>query len=199
MTALAPSSSSPSAKLGAIRSRFGTTRGLVRLALSYPQAALLPQAMRHPDPASVRRLVFVCHGNICRSAFADVAARAIGLEVASFGLSTYADAPAHPPAVAAAAALGIDLAAHRTTPAEDFMPRPGDLLLAMELRQLARLAADPTLADAPRSLLGLWASPPVPHLHDPFGLDDAYMLTCFRRIEVAVRHLKTAFPGAAAS
>lgn len=195
MTAPAPAPSPVwSSAFGA---RFGTARGLARLMLSYAQAAALPRAVRHPDPASVRRLVFVCHGNICRSAFAEVAARAIGLEAASFGLSTYAGAPAHPPAVAAAARLGYDLSAHRALPAADFDPRPGDLLFAMELRQLARLAADPRLAGVPRTLLGLWAAPPLPHLHDPFGLDDAYMLACLTRIERAVARLRPAFPGAA--
>ena len=53
-----------------IRPRFGTLRGLVRLALSYPQLFLGLGAGRPVDPATVRRLVFVCQGNICRSAFA---------------------------------------------------------------------------------------------------------------------------------
>ena len=179
-----------------LRSRFGTPRGLVRLALSYPQFALLPAAERNPDPAEIRRLVFVCHGNICRSAYAEAVACSLDLATASFGLSTYAGGPAHPPAVAAGLALGHDMSAHRTTRAEDFDLRPGDLLLAMEVRQLARLAADPRLGGAARSLLGLWAQPPMPHLHDPFGLDDAYMTTCLRRIGVAVAGLKEAFPGA---
>lgn len=195
MTLLSP----PPAPTGTsrLRARFGTARGLIRLALSYAQAAGLPRAVRHPDPRSVRRLVFVCHGNICRSAFAEAAARTIGLDAASFGLSTYGGGPAYPPAVAAAARLGIDLGTHRTTRAEDFALRPGDLLLAMELRQLIRLAGDERLAAAPRTLLGLWAAPPMPHLHDPFGLDEAYMLTCLERIERAVKRLKAAFPATA--
>ena len=57
-----------------IRPRFGTLRGLVRLALSYPQLFLGLGAGRPVDPATVRRLVFVCQGNICRSAFAEAAA-----------------------------------------------------------------------------------------------------------------------------
>ena len=178
--------------------RFGTARGLARLLLSYGQAALL-LPRRVPDPWSVRRLVFVCQGNICRSAYAEEASRARGLAAASFGLSTLSGKPAYPPAVAAAAVLGRDLSAHRTTRREDFEPRPGDLLLAMEVRQLGRLAADPALAGAPRDLLGLWARPPVPHLHDPYGLDPAYMATCLARIETAVEALARAFPGAAAS
>ncbi len=66
-----------------IRPRFGTLRGLVRLALSYPQLFLGLGAGRPVDPATVRRLVFVCQGNICRSAFAEAAARRAGLRAAS--------------------------------------------------------------------------------------------------------------------
>lgn len=180
-----------------LAARFGTGRGLLRLLLSYGQVTLLGRAV--PDPASVKRLVFVCQGNICRSAYAEATARARGLGAASFGLSTESGKLAHPPAIATAAVLGHDLSGHRTTRREDFKPQPGDLYLVMEVRQLARLAVDPQLAAAPRDLLGLWTRPKVPHLHDPYGLDPAYMLTCLNRIEAAVDALARAFPGAAAS
>jgi protein-tyrosine phosphatase len=185
--------------MGLLTSTFGTTRGLVRLGLSYGEVALGAAGISRPDPAAVRRLVFVCHGNICRSAFADVVARRAGLRVTSFGLSTDAGKGAHPPAIEAAAELGFDLTAHRTTRGGDFLPEPGDYLLAMETRQLRRMAGDAWLAALPRGLLGLYASPVMPHLHDPYELDPAYMLTCLKRIESAVVNLATAFPGALVS
>jgi protein-tyrosine phosphatase len=79
------------------------------------------------------------------------------------------------------------------------MPQAGDYLLAMETRQLRRLARDARLAQLPRGLLGADASPPVPHLHDPYALDPAYMLTCLKRIESAVARLSLIFPGARVS
>ena len=179
-----------------IDARFGTYRGAIRLALSYLQVGSGQAWVKPPVAADVRRLVFVCHGNICRSAFADVVARQAGLSVASFGLSTSADKPAHPPAVAAAARLGHDMTAHRTTRVEDYVPLPGDLLLAMEVRHLQKMAHNARIADVPRSLLGLWTSPKMPHLHDPYELDPAYMDTCLRRIKAAVPALVSAFPGA---
>jgi protein-tyrosine phosphatase len=182
-----------------LNARYGTPRGLIRLLLSHVQHAGRQAWIKAPDPAQVRRLVFVCQGNICRSAFADVLARRMGAETASFGLSTSAGGIAHPPAAEAAAALGVDLSAHRTARVEDYVPRDGDLLLAMEVRQLARIAADPRLAHLPRSLLGLWASPRRPHLHDPYKLDRRYMLTCLALIEGAVTRLVADFPGARAS
>lgn len=179
-----------------IKSRFGTFRGLVRLALSYPQLLLGRSASSAPDAAQVRRLVFVCQGNICRSAFADVAARQAGLNVASFGLSTTTGRGAHPPAILAAQALGHDLSAHRAIDMQDYVPQDGDLLLAMEVRQLHRLAADPRMKHIPRVLLGRWTRPMLPHLHDPYSLDDRYMATCLKRIDRAIPQLVRAFPGA---
>ena len=179
-----------------IISRFGTVRGLVRLGLSYPQWLLGLSGSRAPDPARVRRLVFLCQGNICRSAFADVVARRAGMNVASFGLSTHGGRPAHEPAITAAAAMGHEMGAHRASDLTDYVPQEGDLILAMEVRQLHKLAADPRVAHVPRQLLGLWARPTMPHLHDPYGLDDRYMLHCLRRIERAVEGLVRDFPGA---
>jgi protein-tyrosine phosphatase len=177
-----------------INARFGTYRGAIRLGLSYLQVASGQAWVKPPVAAVVKRLVFVCHGNICRSAFADVVARSAGMSVASFGLSTSADMPAHPPAVAAASRLGHDMTAHRTTRVEEYVPLPGDLLLAMEVRHLQKIANNGRIADVPRTLLGLWATPKMPHLHDPYELESAYMDTCLRRIESAIPALVSAFP-----
>lgn len=179
-----------------IRAQFGTCRGLVRLALSYPQIWLRRSGAIDADPAAVRRLVFVCQGNICRSAFADIVARQAGLNSASFGLSTTTGRPAHGPAISAAQSLGYDLSRHAAIDMADYAPQDGDLLLAMEVRQLHRLANDPRLAPLPRMLLGRWTSPLTPHLHDPYGLGDRYMTRCLGRIEQAVGRLAKDFPGA---
>lgn len=182
-----------------IRARFGTVRGLVRLALSYPQLLLGLSASRPADPRQVRRLVFVCQGNICRSAFADVAARKAGLNTGSFGLSTTSGRAAHPPAILAAKAIGHDLSDHVALDLADYAPEAGDLLLAMEVRQLHRLAADPRVAHLPRMLLGRWTRPMLPHLHDPYSLDDRYMAQCLARIDGAIGRLVNAFPNARVS
>jgi protein-tyrosine phosphatase len=179
-----------------IASRFGTSRGLIRLLLAHVQVALGAAKIVAAEPEAVRRLVFVCQGNICRSAFAEALARRRGMASCSFGLSTATGIEAHPPATETARLLGIDLGSHRATASPDYAPRPGDLLLAMEVRQLDRIAADPRLAGLPRSLLGLWATPPRPHLHDPYSLSDAYMRTCFEVIDTAVAALDRAFPNA---
>lgn len=179
-----------------IAARFGTYRGLVRLLLSHVELAIGRGGVRVGAPEDVRRLVFICHGNICRSAFADVVARRAGLSVASFGLSTESGKPAHGPAIEAAARLGHDMGAHRATDLPDYQPRAGDLLIAMETRQLRRLAGDGRLSGLPRTLLGLYTRPAVPHLHDPYSLSDAYMDRCLARIETAIPVLRATFVNA---
>ena len=92
--------------------------------------------------------------------------------------------------------LGLDMSGHRTTSVQDFVPQEGDYLLAMEVRHLRKLAANAALAHLPRGLLGNYVPFPLPHLHDPYGLDDRYMAHCLQRIERAVEGLVTDFPGA---
>ena len=172
-----------------IRAYFGTFRGLVRLALSHLQSLANRAGPRRPE-VDVRRLVFVCQGNICRSAFAQAVAESTGLHTMSIGLSTNSGRPAHGPAIDTARELGFDLSQHRATALADYKAKAGDLLLAMEVRQLQTLAVSPHTADVPRILLGRWSWPFL-HLHDPYKLDDAYMRHCLQRIERAVRRLKS--------
>ncbi|MCE3261611.1 MAG: phosphotyrosine protein phosphatase [Pseudoduganella sp.] len=180
----------------AINRRFGTWRGLVRLLLAYGELAcgrLRPFQLRHPE--QVRRLVFVCLGNICRSAYAEQVARAEGLACASLGLSTTSGAASPQAALAAAQRAGVAMHAHRACDWKDFDLQPGDLLLVMEVRQARelqrRLAGR---SDVQLALLGNWCAPPMPHLHDPFTLSDGYFDQCFLRVQQAVRRLAAALP-----
>ena len=178
---------------------YGTWLGALRLALAHAEVLSGQTGAVPPDPAQVRRLVFVFHGNICRSAYAQVLARRAGMNVASFGLSTSSGKSAWPVVTEVAAARGIDLTAHRTTRIEDFVPLPGDYLLGMETRHLRKLAEHPLTAVLPRGLLGTYCDPTVPHLHDPYKLDPAYLEICLTRIERAVEGLVRRYPAATAA
>jgi protein-tyrosine phosphatase len=179
-----------------IKHRFGTFRGLVRTALGYAELASgRLSAFKLRDPASVRRVVFVCHGNICRSAYAHMVANRLGMHVASLGLSTTTGNASPKPALAAAKRLGVDMSAHRACDLKDFDVQSGDLFLVMEVRQahkLRRLLGK--RRDVHVSLLGLWGQPPMPHLHDPYTLSDQYFDACFKRVELAVERLARALP-----
>lgn len=180
----------------AINRRFGTWRGLVRLLLAYGELAtgrLRPFQLQQPQ--QVRRLVFVCLGNICRSAYAEQVARAEGLACASFGLSTTTGVGSPEEAVAASGRAGLPMAAHRACDWKDFDLQPGDLLLVMEVRQAHELRRRlGGRSDVQVALLGNWCSPPVPHLHDPFTLSPGYFDQCFVRVQQAVRRLGAELP-----
>lgn len=172
-----------------IAGSFGTHRGLVRMLLGETEylAGRVNQFLQ-PDLAATQRLVFVCLGNINRSAFAEGVAAASGLNTVSIGLSTSTGNPAFHMAIDTARHFGIDLQAHRATDFTDYEYRPGDLLLAMEIRHAHHLAS---LGIPPQSitLLGHWATPHRIHLHDPHTLSGAYFRTCFSLIHSAVREL----------
>lgn len=179
-----------------INHRFGTFRGLVRAALGYAElgSGRLAQ-FRLRDPEFVQRVVFVCHGNICRSAYAHMIANRLGMRVASLGLSTSTGTNSPPPARASARRLGVDMDAHQATSWDDFKVRPGDLFLVMEVRQAHEMRRRLGERDDVRvSLLGMWGQPVMPHLHDPYTLCDPYFDTCFRRVELAVERLAAALP-----
>jgi protein-tyrosine phosphatase len=168
-----------------IASQFGTFRGAVRLILSYGQVAA-GATPRTIDWTKIDRLVFVCRGNICRSAFADIVAREQQLPSASFGLSTTTGLPADTQAIKTAMGLNVDMSRHTATNISEFVGAPGDLLLAMEVRQVHWLRGLPQFDGNSVTLLGNYASPILPHLHDPVQLSPAYMDTCLRRIKRAV-------------
>ncbi|WOE76260.1 phosphotyrosine protein phosphatase [Alterisphingorhabdus coralli] len=174
-----------------IARNFGNLHGLARLALSYPQAAILGHGLS-TKAEDVRRLVFVCHANVSRSAFAEVLCSKRGMNAASFGVAAEAGAPADETAQKVALDdYGVDLTWHRAQDTR-FHALPGDLLLAMEVRQLNRIANLPNLSIPPRALLGSVIH--VPHLHDPLGLSEDYYRTCFNRILRAVDRLEIRFP-----
>lgn len=170
---------------------FGTYRGLIRLALSYGQVASgrAGRCLRL-DWRNIQRLVFVCQGNICRSAYAEHYTRRLGLRTASFGLATTPGLPAEPTVLAIARQRGIDMEQHRTKTLDQFQIRPGDLFLAMEVRQVHRLKELFSERQEPQiTLLGLWARPPRPHIHDPFTLSTPYFETCIGVIERSISSL----------
>ena len=142
-----------------VRSSFGTYRGLIRLASA--GVARKPENLsgRYRQFKQIRwgrvtRVVFVCHGNICRSPYAEARAVSFGLSAASFGLSAGSGEPADPTACRIAARRGIELARHCARDAADFELQTDDLLVVMEPRQarriLGRLAIGKLSADLAR-------------------------------------------------
>ena len=134
---------------------------------------------------SVDRLVFVCTGNICRSAYAEAVARNMGIDSISCGIDTVMGSPANEEAIKISAKRGFDLKEHKTTPVQSLTFKETDLLIAMEPWQ-ADYLFNHLPAGVVCTLLGLWGRPVTPHIHDPYGLSSFYFDNCFNYIENSV-------------
>lgn len=156
-------------------------------------------AYRRIDWPRVSRLVFVCKGNICRSAFAAQQARLLGHHAASAGLEADPGKPADERAQAAAQRRRVDLSQHRSQTLAGLAPQAGDLLIAFEPEQARKLCAQTaTLPGVQVTLLGLWHRQPWwPYLHDPYGHSEPYFDLCFERIEQSLLGLLARCPASA--
>jgi len=180
--------------LSVINARFGSYRGLIRLLLDkirWYSGAFKPY--QNTDWSQVKRLVFVCQGNICRSPYGHMLAAKSKLPVASFGYATTTGQPANAVALKVAAERGIDLSQHRTTDLSDFEVENGDLLLLVEPRHIAKVQHISCRPGVQVALLGQWCRPITPLIYDPHTLSEAYFHHCYARIEQAVVNLVIQF------
>lgn len=140
--------------------------------------------------SAVRRLVFVCTGNICRSPFAEYLARGQSLEATSLGVETQPDAAADPTALRIAREWGVPMDDHRTMPLALFEPREGDLFVAMEPSQAAVIVKQGWSVPHQVTLLGLWAGSGGVVIPDPYGGDERRFHHCFSVIDRGVRRVE---------
>ncbi len=95
----------------------------------------------------MKKLLFICTGNTCRSAMAEGICRAMAKErgdevlAASCGLAAFAGDPASEYAVQAAAEYGADLKKHRSRPLNPYIVEEADAIYCMTGGHLARLLA----------------------------------------------------------
>ncbi len=168
---------------------YGSRRGVVRVywcRFRYLTGSY--RKYRQINWGSVERLVFVCKGNICRSAYAEAVARSLGINAISCGVETRTGFPADEDAYRTAAARGFDLSKHKTTPVQSITFRDGDLLIAMEPWQLEYIARE-FGEKYKHSLLGLWGRPANPYIQDPYGASSVYFNNCFNYIENSVHEI----------
>lgn len=165
---------------------YGSRRGFIR---SYWHGLLyisrFYHAYRQIDWKSIDRLVFVCKGNICRSAFAEVVASSVGVNAISCGIDTIQDAAANDKAIKTAASMKFNLNEHRTTPITLLDFNDNDLFVVMEPWQAKYICEN--YADTGQcTLLGLWGNPVRPYVHDPYSSTAEYFKNCFEYIEKTV-------------
>ena len=158
-------------------------------------------------PATVRSVLFVCKGNICRSPFAAGLAHRLaqeaglsGLRIASAGLTASQAARSPQDACTTAAEYGVRLGLEPPVQISAALAAEFDAIVAMEAWQAIELRNRfPALRDRV-FLLPLLEQPPAfgyprYHIEDPFGHGYEAFLASFSRIERALR----AFVGALSS
>lgn len=129
------------------------------------------------DFKDIKRLVFICHGNICRSPLGEAAAKIQGVAAISYGLDTRGGAHADPRAIAYGDANAIGFGEHKTRRIDEYLPTAGDLLIGMEpkhTKQLKILYGN----QVPMTLAGLWLKSPAAYLHDPYNTNAIFFNYC---------------------
>ena len=144
--------------------------------------------------APARRILFVCHGNINRSALAEVLSRRLlegdDIEVRSAGFHPVQGRPADPNMVACAREQGVDLGGASSTVLDKQLLDWADLTFAMETRHLERLRELSPQALTKAALLGSLAPDGGdPEIPDPYGQPAERYAACYARIERCISSL----------
>jgi predicted ATP-grasp superfamily ATP-dependent carboligase/protein-tyrosine-phosphatase len=150
---------------------------------------------RRPPRRRIRSVLFVCHGNIMRSAFAAATLRAAltssTVDVDSAGVAARVGRPADDDAMRVADELGVSLARHRAKPVTRELINSAELIVVMDWRNEALLLeAHP---DARRRVAFLGAFAPDADegemIADPYRAPRPVVEECFTRIARAVHEL----------
>lgn len=166
--------------------RFGGRRALLTLLGAQAREILgVYRPMRDLDWRSLRRPVFICKGNICRSPYAQARVNALGIDSASFGMDTTDHVPADATAIRIASERGVDLGTHRARQLRGGELGPHDLAIFFEP---AHLQAFRGIDSGCRNvtLLGLWGNTRRPFIADPYGRSTKYFHECFSVIDRSV-------------
>jgi protein-tyrosine-phosphatase len=150
----------------------------------------LRSALAQPRP----RLLFVCHGNIMRSAFAQAHARAVAQvnsaplaeRIDGAGTHATAGAPAHPDAITAASTLGVSLTGHRARPLGTVAAAGGLLVVCLDRAKEARAMVWAGEHAHRVFLIGDAAGGDSREVLDPYGHGPATAERAFERVRAHV-------------
>ena len=144
-----------------------------------------------PGGQRIRRLLFVCHGNVCRSPFAERLAkvRIDWCTVYSAGVRAKPNLRSPERLVRIAQALGVDLEHRRSVRIGPAHVAWADLILVMDADNFARVAADFPDAVRKMTLLGLFAPDASPVIGDPDPTSEDAILDALGHIREAVNGL----------
>jgi len=129
---------------------------------------------RLADSGGPKKILFVCYGNICRSPLAAALAKQnlahIEIESAGFHSTTGRSCPEK--ILRIAGSFGLDLSHHRSACVTREQMLSADLVIAMDLENIARIKTACPEALSRTTLLGLFAAPPSVNIADPYLADE---------------------------
>jgi protein-tyrosine-phosphatase/peptidoglycan/xylan/chitin deacetylase (PgdA/CDA1 family) len=143
------------------------------------------------DWSRVQRLVFVCAGNICRSAYAEARSRAAGIAAASCGIEAAPGTGADPETARNAGVREVDLASHRSRRLDQLELSPADLLVYMEPRHRGAVRKAAAKAGAQHTCATRWIATGKPGdaVRDPLDRDDVVFQAAFEQLDEVVASL----------
>jgi len=143
------------------------------------------------DWNKVKRLVFICRGNICRSPYAEYKAIQLGLSAISMGIYADGKSSAHHVAIKQSAKRNVELLPHISSILTTDNLLESDLIICMEPWQANSVKlsnADPKYQN---TLLGLWCNSKAVIIPDPYGKPEIYFKKCFDQIDNALLNIAT--------
>jgi protein-tyrosine phosphatase len=171
---------------------YGGKRAFARSMLCSVNAALgCYSRFRDIEWRRVRRVIFVCKGNICRSPYAEHRLRQTFPSVLSAGLAADPGKPADPRARLISLERDVDLESHRSRHLSSVAVKSADLLVTFEPPHATALARTASLAEGAQvTLLGLFGgSGNLVYLHDPYGARPEYFRRCYERIDSSLEDI----------
>ena len=149
---------------------------------------------RHPIKFyNILHLVFVCQGNICRSAFAEYycipLALSAELKIESCGLNVGRSVPSPPDALIVAGEFGVNLSENRSKGLASCDLERADLVVAMEYDHLKELIQKFPHKKKQIVLLrdfAPWPESLACNIHDPYGWGLEEFRVCFRAMQRAL-------------
>jgi len=129
---------------------------------------------QRPAKTRIKNILFVCHGNICRSPFAAALAsrRLPGYHVESAGFTDSPGRGTPEEILKVAWAKHIDLSGHASARITKEQVDRADLILVMDLENYRALGQNWPEAAGRTTMLGLFTSQPLLSIPDPYGVSE---------------------------
>ena len=134
------------------------------------------------------KILFLCYGNICRSPLAAaLAAQSLSnCEIESAGFHTAIGRKCPEKIMVVARTFGVDLSQHRSVCVSREQLQNADLIIAMDLANLAQIRKECPEALSRTTLLGLFAKPARVEIADPYLADESTTKNVCLQIRAAI-------------